>query len=228
MTQRSITKLAAAANPPPMHGYHDLVRIDVLPHLTGCGGVLLDIGGAGGATALAARQQGLADRVGVFDLIAPTIEKSGLDFSARVDLEDLESVTDLLETHGPFDTILTLDILEHLVDPWRMVELLHRHLKPGGIIVASIPNVQHYSVTWPLLRRGEWELQDIGVLDRTHLRFFVRTTAVRLMTSSGLSLEAVIGRRSGGRLARLIDRLTFGMLSGFFDLQFIVRVRQQH
>ena len=227
MTRPSTPDLAVAANPPPMRGYHDLVRGDVLPHVTARGGTLVDIGGARGGTALAARQQGLADRVGVFDLMAPPAEESDLDFSARVDLEDHEAVAELLETHGPFDTILTLDILEHLVDPWRMVELLHSHLKPDGVIVASIPNVQHYSVTWPLLSRGEWELQDKGVLDRTHLRFFVRTTAVRLMTSSGLAVEAVVGRRSGGRLARLIDRVTLGRLSGFFDLQFIVRVRRQ-
>ena len=228
MTPRWTHDPAAATNSPSIHGYHDLVRGDVLPHITARGGVLLDIGGARGATALAARQQGLADRVGVFDLIAPATEDSGLDFSARVDLEDHQAVAKLFETHGPFDTILTLDILEHLVNPWRMVELLHRHLKPDGVIVASIPNVQHYSVTWPLLRRGEWELQDMGVLDRTHLRFFVRSTAVRLMTSSGLALEVVVGRRSGGRLARMIDRVTLRRLSGFFDLQFIVRVRRQH
>lgn len=227
MTRLSEARLMVEANALPTRGYHDLVRYDVLPHVTGRGGKLLDIGGARGATALAARDQGFADCVGVFDLIAPSAVESGLDFSARVDLEDYDAVAELLGTHGPFDTILTLDILEHLVNPWQMVGLLHQHLKLDGVIVASIPNVQHYSVTWPLLRRGQWELQDMGVLDRTHLRFFVRTTAMSLMTSSGLKLEAVVGRRSGGRIARFIDRLTFGRLSGFFDLQFIVRVRRQ-
>ncbi len=217
---------APAEKPGHIHGYHNLVRYDVLPHVTARGGSLLDIGGGQGATALAARSAGLANRVGVFDLLASSTATTGLDFSEMVDLEDRGVLRGLLERHGPFDTILTLDILEHLRDPWSTVALLHDHLVPGGIIVASIPNVRHYSVTWPLIRRGEWRLQDNGVLDRTHLRFFVRDTSIDLMQSSGLAVELVIGRRAGGRAARLFDKLTLGRMSSFFIMQYIVRVRR--
>lgn len=90
-----------------------------------------------------------------------------------------------------FDLILMLDVLEHLVDPWRMVERCHQALKPGGALIASIPNVANYSVVLPLLFAGRWTYADEGLLDRTHLRFFVKRTAIALMTSSGLRFEAM-------------------------------------
>ncbi len=58
------------------------------------------------------------------------------------------------------------------------------------MIVASLPNVRHYRVSGGLLFRGRWHLQDAGILDRTHLRFFVKDTMIELLTHSGLSSRA--------------------------------------
>jgi SAM-dependent methyltransferase len=89
---------------------------------------------------------------------------------------------------GGFDLIIILDVLEHLVDPWTMVQRLHSALNVGGAIIASIPNVGHYSVAFPLLR-GKWEYEEYGILDRTHLRFFTKRTAFELMSRPGLVVE---------------------------------------
>ena len=89
-----------------------------------------------------------------------------------------------------FDLIVILDILEHLMDPWAMVQRLHSALALGGVIIASIPNVGHYSVAFPLLR-GKWEYQPEGLLDRTHLRFFTKRTALDLMNRLGLAVQKV-------------------------------------
>lgn len=86
-----------------------------------------------------------------------------------------------------FDLIVILDVLEHLVDPWHMIRRLRSVLTPGGSIIASIPNIGHYSVCWSLLR-GRWNYADDGLLDRTHLRFFTEATAIHLMSGAGFSV----------------------------------------
>jgi 2-polyprenyl-3-methyl-5-hydroxy-6-metoxy-1,4-benzoquinol methylase len=91
---------------------------------------------------------------------------------------------------GSFDLVIILDVLEHLVDPWRMVQRIQAALAPGGSIIASIPNVGHYSVCSGLLR-GKWDYGDFGLLDRTHLRFFTEKTAMGLMTRDGLTVQQI-------------------------------------
>ena len=150
----------------------------------------------------------------------------GVDAFVEADIQDRDRVEALKNEFGTFDLILCLDILEHLVDPWRAVEEMHSLLAPGGVIVASVPNVNHFSASLPLLVSGSWELKDQGILDRTHLRFFVKKTAVSLMTSSGLMLEDVkpaLPART--RKAWIAHKASLGLLERFFALQYLIRVR---
>lgn len=89
-----------------------------------------------------------------------------------------------------FDCLLFGDILEHLVDPWKTLQVAAQLLAPGGAAVASLPNVQHYSVLLNLAR-GRWTYTARGLLDRTHLRFFTYREAVRLLAGAGLAVERV-------------------------------------
>jgi 2-polyprenyl-3-methyl-5-hydroxy-6-metoxy-1,4-benzoquinol methylase len=208
------------------HNYHDLVRTDVTPHVPKSGGTLLDLGGGTGATADYLKRNGHADRIGVVDMVEPGQGGPELDFSYQGDLEDSAFIDSVIAEQGPFNLVLLLDTLEHLVDPWSLVAQLHSGLAPGGVIVASIPNVRNYTVILPLMFRNRWTLLDAGILDRTHLRFFVRSSAIELMTNSGLTVESVNTSASGGRKVALFRRLTFGLLNSFTDRQYIVCVRR--
>ncbi len=88
-----------------------------------------------------------------------------------------------------FDLIIALDVLEHVIDPWLVVSRLNTILNPGVAIVASIPNVGHFSVSIPLVLRGQWNYAKDGLLDCTHLRFFNRQTATDLLPCSGLIMD---------------------------------------
>ncbi|HTL48714.1 MAG TPA: class I SAM-dependent methyltransferase [Verrucomicrobiae bacterium] len=101
---------------------------------------------------------------------------------------DLESARTLPYKEGFFDAVLFLDVLEHLRDPKRTIELVLPYLKPGAEIIASIPNVANFGVRFGLLF-GKFEYQDYGILDRTHLHFFTRKTARELMESAGLAVK---------------------------------------
>jgi GT2 family glycosyltransferase len=104
------------------------------------------------------------------------------------------------------DCVIFSDVLEHTQDPWRVLRAWRSALAPGGTLIVSLPNVAHESVLGPLLR-GRFDYADEGVLDRTHLRFFTRATAIEMIESCGFqvtSLGRVLTPASGplGWLAR--------------------------
>ena len=88
---------------------------------------------------------------------------------------------------GHFDSIVAADVMEHLVDPERVLRELSGKLTPSGEVIVSLPNVRHWSVLQELLG-GSWEYRDAGILDRTHLRFFTRKSALALFEKTGYAV----------------------------------------
>ena len=82
------------------------------------------------------------------------------------------------------------DVLEHLINPWQVLQNHVKFLKDDGVIIACIPNVQHYTLLVDLLR-GKWEYQDQGLLDRTHLRFFTLESIQKLFQNAGLKVDII-------------------------------------
>ena len=92
---------------------------------------------------------------------------------------------DLLAQHGPFDMIIFSDVLEHVPAPASLLDLAKTGLAPGGVIVASVPNVAHWSVRLMLLF-GRFDYRPSGIMDATHLRWFTRKTIQGLFEYSGM------------------------------------------
>ena len=87
------------------------------------------------------------------------------------------------------DCISFGDVLEHLIDPEAVLRRLRRFLAPGGVVVASIPNIQHHTILAALLR-GDFQYTSAGLLDVTHLRFFTSSTIVKLFLDAGYEPES--------------------------------------
>ena len=86
-----------------------------------------------------------------------------------------------------FDVVLLLDVLEHLRDPERILRRARRALT-GGRVIVSLPNVANVTVRLTLLF-GRFEYTERGILDRTHLRFFTRRSALRMLRDAGFTVE---------------------------------------
>ena len=89
-----------------------------------------------------------------------------------------------------FDVIMFADVLEHLKDPWKMLGIAKNYLAPRGKILASLPNICHNSVIIELWN-NRFNYQELGLLDKTHLRFFSEQTARQLFSSNDLTIEAM-------------------------------------
>lgn len=99
-------------------------------------------------------------------------------------IADLEQIA-----HVPrgIDAVLLADVLEHLRAPEDLLRLAAANLADDGRIFISVPNVANLAIRLHLLA-GKFEYQDRGILDRTHVRFFTRRTARRLVESAALRI----------------------------------------
>jgi SAM-dependent methyltransferase len=204
--------------------YFTLERQDVIPLVRGRHGRILEIGCGEGSTSHALKSLGVAGWACGVELSAEAAEvaRERLDLVIEGNVERV----DLPIESGSIDTVLALDVLEHLMDPWSTVARLTRFLRPGGAMIVSLPNVRHIRLLRDLVVRGEWRYQDAGTLDRTHLRFFTRRSAIELLASNGLVIDAVHSTGSAqrpGSPAHLMNRATLGFASEFFDYQYIIR-----
>lgn len=91
------------------------------------------------------------------------------------------------------DCIIYGDVLEHLVDPWRLLAKHAEYLTPQGTVLVCMPNVEHWSFAAKLLT-GTFEYEDQGLFDRTHLRWFTPRTMGRALAEAGLELSDIMPR----------------------------------
>lgn len=120
-----------------------------------------------------------------------------------------EDFFELPEAKGEkFDVILLGDVLEHMVDPQNVLKNLSDYLKPKGRLVISLPNIANYAIRWHILT-GKFDMQNGGILDRTHLRFFTLKTMKELVERSGYNI--ISARPSGGKFERFGLRKLFGV-----------------
>ena len=208
--------------PHTISSYHDLVRTDALAMLVGCAGTVLDFGGGVGASSASLKDAGRAEKIVLMDQVAETALQA-VDHAIALDLNNAAQVKAALAQSGPFDTVLCLDVLEHLVDPWAVIAQLEGALRPGGTMIVSLPNASHHSVLLPLIFRGRFDYQDAGIMDRTHLRWFTKATSIELASSGALQLEVVEPNLSGRR-DQWLNRMTWGLLERFFAKQYRLKL----
>jgi 2-polyprenyl-3-methyl-5-hydroxy-6-metoxy-1,4-benzoquinol methylase len=110
------------------------------------------------------------------------------------------------------DLILCLDVLEHLRDPWKVLQNLDFFLKRGGHWIISVPNVRNYRVVLDLLIKGNFEYKDAGIMDRTHLRFFTRKTLVDMIQTTGARVDKTIDPETKHRQKKVLETLGLGEL----------------
>ena len=84
-----------------------------------------------------------------------------------------------------FDYCIMGDVLEHLHEPLPVLQNIYRFMKPDGQIIASMPNIKHWSVMIPLLVNDRLTYEDAGILDRTHLRMYTGTEIEKLVKDAG-------------------------------------------
>jgi len=89
--------------------------------------------------------------------------------------------------------IIFSDVLEHLYNPWETLKSLSEKISHDCAIFASIPNIQHWSIFIGLIS-GNFNYTDTGLLDKTHLRFFTKSSILSLFNNNGFDVKSISPR----------------------------------
>lgn len=164
-------------------------------------------------TTLAADRVELGDRVldvgsgagGIADLLTETKEATvyGIDIAEPLNAErfagfwhhNLDGETPLPDDLPAVDTIVMLDVIEHLRNPEAFVAALNEYCDRVGTvkrILVSTGNVGFALIRLALLL-GQFNYGSRGILDRTHTRLFTYSSFRRLFEQAGFEPRAVRG-----------------------------------
>lgn len=105
-----------------------------------------------------------------------------LDAAFEIDLDDEKAIAALLEGKK-FEIIVCADVLEHLKNPKKVIEMLFEALEKGGLILISLPNLAHWEIFYHLLNQ-KLPARERGIFDDSHLRYFMRKN-LPLLAPSG-------------------------------------------
>jgi len=191
--------------------YHQSPRTDIASFLHEPPGTVLDIGCGGGATGRLVKQKFPGSRVIGIEINPRAAEhaRAFLDHVICAPIEDIDLAVEVPDAN--ISTVLLLDVLEHLYDPWRALTRIRQWLAPGTRVLASVPNIRNLAVL-DELAGGGFQYAENGVLDVTHVRFFTRRELQRMFEETGYrvvnlepltqpeTVDALVVNRRSGRL----------------------------
>lgn len=154
---------------------------------------VLDLGCGEGTFGRLLRERGAKDTevVGV-DVSSQALELAAQHYDqvyrSNVEQEQLRDVVGA----QPFDTIIALEVLEHLFAPKAALIQLRELLQPRGQLIVSFPNIAWWRYRLALLA-GRFP-EEYHIFDAVeHLQHFTLPSFRRLLTESGYQITAIDG-----------------------------------
>jgi SAM-dependent methyltransferase len=206
-------------------GYYEVQRSEVLPFIPEGVAKVLEIGCAEGNFGFQLKERGACEVWGVeFVESAAKRAQRVLD---RVLIGDIADLVDPLPDDY-FDLVVCNDVLEHMVDPFTVLSKLKRCISERGVVVSSIPNIRYYPTFRDLLIHKNWEYEEFGILDSTHLRFFTVRSIRNMYARLGYEVlrhEGISPMPVRPWKYRLINTILRGQLNDMQYLQFVTVAR---
>lgn len=106
---------------------------------------------------------------------------------------DIEKLSEIeFEYLSNADLWIFADVLEHLYNPWKLLEKI-KSSSTDVEVIACIPNSQHWSFQ-ARINSGDLNYESHGLFDKTHIRFFSQKTMSELFENSGYKILNIIPR----------------------------------
>lgn len=162
----------------------------LLYHYVSPDSTVLDIGCACGDLGITLKKHKACTLYGLEYNTESVIVAQGTGVYEIVHQVDLNAIGDAEypEYDGIFDYIILGDVLEHVYDPQDVLHKILRYLKPRGRLLISLPNIAHISIKANLLL-NDFSYTDVGLLDKTHIRFFTHKSIPSFLAANRLVVE---------------------------------------
>lgn len=150
---------------------------------------VLDVGCATGGLAYSLSQNKACCVVGIeFNPQSVAVCKKAGIFEEifQYDMNNFD-LADFKKYQASFDYIVCADILEHLLQPKDVLQVLMPLLQKDGHIIISLPNVAHASIKTNLLL-DDFTYTEMGILDKTHLHFYTYKSIAELLSDCNLRI----------------------------------------
>ena len=136
---------------------------------------------------------------------------------------NLNDIDRLRIENQTYDYIVFGDVLEHLLYPERVLRFFLNYLAEDGKIMISLPNIGFILYRLKLLL-GIFDYEELGVMDKTHVRFYTFKSMKELFSRVGLEIET-IDRYNKVKPAYFILQILKNIFPRLFTLQFIFMLR---
>lgn len=164
--------------------YFSHQRIELLDFLPKQYNTVLDVGCGDGS--FLNLLQGENRELWGIELVEKQAKKAAKEFKNILLGPVEENLSKLPENH--FDVIFFNDVLEHLSDPYGILEQVKKYLTKEGLVISSIPNIRYHSALKSLLFNRDWKYESHGIMDKTHLRFFTGKSILRMYKEAGYTV----------------------------------------
>lgn len=165
-----------------MNAYYDGLNLKLLNAIPMNAGKILELGCANGRLGQRYKElNGGSHWVGI-DIAESALAEASqvLDETHNLDIDALE----FSGVGSGFDVIVIGDLLEHLKNPELVLDKLYKLSSPNAVLVSCLPNMAHLSVIERMIC-GDFSYDNVGLLDRTHTRFFSSSSAIKMFLDSG-------------------------------------------
>lgn len=197
------------------------------------GGRILDIGCGDGSLAKILIKKG-------FTIDGITISEnervSASKFMEKVYIFNLEEGLPLGISENQYSYIICSHVLEHIAYPEKLLQDIKKALINGGHLIVALPNIMHYKSRLKLLF-GNFDYEETGIWDFTHLRWYTFRTAKNLLESLGfdiivakvtgeLPFNSLFSKILPKALAIPIFQVLTTLSKGFWGYQLLFKVKK--
>jgi 2-polyprenyl-3-methyl-5-hydroxy-6-metoxy-1,4-benzoquinol methylase len=154
-----------------------------------CVRTVLDLGCGNGSCSALLQSQG-------FTVTGCDMSTSGITFARRahpgIDFFEQDISRPLpAKVIGQYDAVVSLEVVEHLLQPRDLVTSAYDALRPGGVLVMSTP-FHGYWKNLALAITNSFDDHWHPLRDFGHVKFFSRKTLIPLVTEAGFSVKGFV------------------------------------